>query len=184
MALAVYKRIRPDAYPLNIGGRMVYVKGGETIVVEQAQMMGVSGFAFVRLYNDDRHYGKPESSVTANVRVNNLENPQNRNFSFEIQELRNFNTQEVPIESLNKATYGVQEVPEVPRVEIIEETNKEIGFSKEIVAHLKSFDNKKWLSLKKDEVIKFFKDAGVTFDHIPNEKWELVKYLKTLIKEL
>lgn len=49
---------------------------------------------------------------------------------------------------------------------------------------LKKLSNKEWFAVKKDQCIKLLTDANIDFSHVPKEKWELIKFIKGIIKDL
>ena len=49
---------------------------------------------------------------------------------------------------------------------------------------LKKLTNKEWFSVTKDQSIKLLTEANIDFSHVPKTKWELVKFIKGIIKDL
>ena len=49
---------------------------------------------------------------------------------------------------------------------------------------LKKLTNKEWFSVTKDQSIKLLTEAHIDFSHVPKTKWELVKFIKGIIKDL
>ena len=72
------------------------------------------------------------------------------------------------LQELEKAT------PPPPPIEVNVDKLKE----------LKKLTNKEWLKVTKEQCMKLLKDANIDFSHIPNTKWDLVKFIKGIIKEL
>lgn len=178
MALCVYKRIRPDPIRLNLNGKIVIVKGGQSIVADNSQMLGVPGFAFVRFVNNEINFVPAKTNLAINKPTPIIEEFKNPNV-IEVS-MQNIEINEQP----KVSSVSVVEKIELPIQSTQQETKKSEGFSKDIVDKLKSFDNKQWFALKKDEIIKFLDDAGIEYKHISSDKWELLKFLKKLIKEL
>lgn len=177
MALCVYKRIRPDPIRLNLWGKYVIVHQGQLVIADNKDMMGISGFAFLKLYEQTENIGANGPNLIINkpkpVIEHNLEE-----MSIQVQEIVQ---QEMKIQPV-----VIQEVtPQVePPVVFVEEKNKPVGFAKETINTLKSFNNKQWFALKKEDIIKFLEDANIEYKHISSDKWELLKFLKKIIKEL
>jgi hypothetical protein len=176
MALCVYKRIRPDPIRLNINGELVIVKGGQMIVAENSQMMGVSGFAFIKIYEQKDNF-VPANSNLVITRPRPL--------------IDSFEPMVVEVHQVNQEQTRPVHTPSFIDEPVIVEVTKEelqqpqvIGFNKETIAKLKSFDNKQWFALKKDDIIKFLEDAKIEYKHISGDKWELLKFLKKVIKDL
>jgi hypothetical protein len=175
MSLCIYKRIREEPIRLNINGKMVIVRRGESIVAETRQMMGVSGFAFMGIYGQQDNFRPAANNLTVS-RPNPLIGLEPDVMSVQIQEV---NQQEFV------------QPPKVIPVTVIQETIKTepvapkvVGFNKESIDRLKSFDNKQWFALKKEEIIQFLEEANIEYKHISSDKWELLKFLKKIIKEL
>lgn len=49
---------------------------------------------------------------------------------------------------------------------------------------LKKLTNKEWFSVTKEQSIKLLTEANIDFSHVPKTKWELVKFIKGIIKDL
>ncbi len=49
---------------------------------------------------------------------------------------------------------------------------------------LKKLSNKEWFSVTKEQSIKLLTEANIDFSHVPKTKWELVKFIKGIIKDL
>lgn len=174
MSLCIYKRIREEPVRLNLNGKDVIVRRGETIVAETRQMMGVSGFAFMGIYGQQDNFRPVLNNLTVS-RPNPLIGTEPDVMSVQIQEI---NQQEFS-------------PPKVASVDVVKEITKSepippkvVGFNKESIDKLKSFDNKQWFALKKEEIIQFLEAANIEYKHISSDKWELLKFLKKIIKEL
>jgi hypothetical protein len=177
MALCVYKRIRPDPIRLNLSGKLVIVRGGQTIVADNSQMLGVPGFAFVGFYNHRDNF-EPAATNVAITRPKPI-----------VEQIMNPNVIEVSFENIERQIEPPKPVIEKVQEVIIEdkpkvESQRSDGFAKDIIEKLKSFDNKQWFALRKEEIVKFLDDAGIEYKHISSDKWELLKFLKKIIKEL
>jgi hypothetical protein len=49
---------------------------------------------------------------------------------------------------------------------------------------LKKLTNKEWMTVTKDQSIKLLTEANIDFSHVPKTKWELVRFIKGIIKDL
>jgi hypothetical protein len=49
---------------------------------------------------------------------------------------------------------------------------------------LKKLSNKEWFSVTKEQATKLLTDANIDFSHVQKTKWELVKFIKGIIKDL
>jgi hypothetical protein len=49
---------------------------------------------------------------------------------------------------------------------------------------LKKLTNKEWMTITKDQSIKLLTEANIDFSHVPKTKWELVRFIKGIIKDL
>jgi hypothetical protein len=177
MALCVYKRIRSDPIRLNLGGKSVVVHQGQLVVADNREMMGVSGFAFLKLYEQTDNIGANKPNLVINrpkpIIEHNLDE-----MTIQVQEIvkQEIKTQPVVVQEVTLQT--------TKPVVFVEDKNKPVGFAKETINTLKSFDNKQWFALKKEDIIKFLEDANIDYKHISSDKWELLKFLKKIIKEL
>jgi hypothetical protein len=174
MSLCVYKRIREEPVRLNLNGRVVIVRRGETIVAETIQMMGVSGFAFMGIYGQKDNFGAASSNLTVSRPKPLIDEPE----EFNIQ------VQEVNQQPSKPAAPIIVEAPVIHEPQKVVANTKPVGFNKETIERLKTLDNKQWFSLKKEDIIKFLEDANIEYKHISSDKWELAKFLKKIIKEL
>ena len=180
MGLCVYKRIRPEPIRLTLNGKSVVVKGGQMIVADNRQMMGVSGFAFIKLY-DQRDSMKAANTNVSVSRpkplIESFTDPSMEPMTIEVHEIPNQRNRPIEHKPLEKPHVFVETVEEIkPR--------EPIGFNKESIEKLKSFDSKQWFALKKEDIIKFLEDANIDYKHVSSDKWELLKFLKKIIKEL
>jgi hypothetical protein len=177
MALCVYKRIRSDPIRLNLGGKSVIVHQGQLVVADNKDMMGISGFAFLKLYEQTDNIGANRPNLVINrpkpIIEHNLDE-----MTVQVQEIvqQEMKTQPVVVQEITPQA-------EKPVV-FVEDKNRPVGFAKETINTLKSFDNKQWFALKKEDIIKFLEDANIEYQHISSDKWELLKFLKKIIKEL
>jgi hypothetical protein len=177
MALCVYKRIRSDPIRININGQYLNVQRGQTVVVDNKYMMGVPGFAFLGLYEqrDQPRMNNQNLTIRHSQPIMETVSPEDSLSLPNVQRINITMPESKPI------------LEEVQVVDISQEVGKKIntdGFSKETLETLKKYNNKQWFSLKKEEIIKFLDDAGVEYNHISSDKWELLKFLKKIIKEL
>lgn len=62
------------------------------------------------------------------------------------------------------------------------ETPSELN--KEVLLEYDGMPNREWFKMKKAEAKQILTDAGVDFSGVPDSKWDLVKLIKKLIKEL
>jgi hypothetical protein len=65
-------------------------------------------------------------------------------------------------------------IPPTPSIEVNIDKLKE----------LKKLTNKEWFSVTKDQSIKLLTEANIDFSHVPKTKWDLVKFIKGIIKDL
>jgi hypothetical protein len=184
MALYVYKRIRQDPIQLNVNGRLVIVKQGQILTIDNRYMLGVPGFAFIGFANPDTNFEPANTNLMVSrarpLIQTNVNEPEQRI----IENINNINKPTIKpnVIEVESITIVNDEPPSPPQPTIEEPIQP--GFKKDTLEKLKSFDNKQWFALKKEEVIKFLDDAKIEYKHISNDKWELLKFLKKIIKEL
>jgi hypothetical protein len=87
-----------------------------------------------------------------------------------VRDVTNFyeNVERVRLEELEKAN------PPPPPIEVNIDKLKE----------MKKLSNKEWMSVTKDQSIKLLKEANIDFSHVASNRWELVKFIKGIIKDL
>lgn len=49
---------------------------------------------------------------------------------------------------------------------------------------LKNLTNKEWFKITKEQAISILTEAGIDFSQVKKEKWELIKFIKKIIKDL
>jgi len=167
MRLAVYKKVFGEPEVMNLSGKMVRVSRGEHIAAPAQVMLGRRGFSFVRFVDDT-----PETLTSQPV-------PQMRGNTFD--------DQTVSVETMNAfEEINIEEViineeevtPAKPKEEIPPE---DTGFKQDVIDNLKSYNHRQWFTMKKNEIKKILSDAHIDCSHVPDEKWELLKFLKGLI---
>lgn len=65
-----------------------------------------------------------------------------------------------------------------------DEDIEEIGLSKEEIKYLKGLNNVQWNKLKKDQVEEYLKKANVDYSEVKPERWEYIRFLKRILKEI
>lgn len=79
---------------------------------------------------------------------------------------------------------------EVPTTEDILEDDdedgevEEVGLSKEDIEYLKGLNNVEWNRMKKDQVEEYLKKANADYSEVKPERWEYIRFLKGIIKEI
>ena len=170
MRLGVYKKIFGSPEVININGKLIPVKSGESIIADARIMMGKRGFSFVRFVEDT-----PETLTVQPFPKMKGDDGQ----SISIETTQAF--QEVDIQEVFISEEEVKTVP-VEETKYKNETiTEQVGFKQELIDELKTYNHRQWFTMKKNEIKKILSDAGIDFSHIPDEKWELLSFLKTLI---
>ena len=95
-------------------------------------------------------------------------------------------TKEDEIESITTIS-NMYESIERKRKEELEQSNShpvsiEVNIDK--LRDLKKLSNKEWMTVTKDQSIKLLTEANIDFSHVPKTKWELVRFIKGIIKDL
>lgn len=167
MRLAIYKKIFGGPEPININGKIIIVNSGQSIIADAQSMMGKRGFSFVRFYNDvpETLSVQPFPQIKADI---------NQPQFLKIEEV---DIQEITIDNDEITSPNEEVKSEEPK-------NTRIGFSDDILTELKSYSNRKWITMKKAEVKKILKDANIDFEHIQDERWKLIAFLKDLINSI
>ena len=65
-----------------------------------------------------------------------------------------------------------------------ENTDNEVGLSDEDITYLKGLNNFEWNKMKKTEVIQYVNKINIDTSTIKDDRWEYIKFLKKIIKEL
>lgn len=73
-------------------------------------------------------------------------------------------------------------------VELDERVNKKLANEVEVnfepLRSLKEYSNKDWFGVTKEKAKEILDAAHIDYSHILNEKWELIKFIKSLIKDI
>jgi hypothetical protein len=112
--------------------------------------------------------------------------PQQRYDTTIIKTDDNLQLNDEEIDSIKTVT-NLYESIEQGRKEEMEKANPtpaplEVNIDK--LRELKKLTNKEWFSVTKEQSIKLLTEANIDFSHVPKTKWELVKFIKGIIKDL
>ena len=172
MRLGLYKKLFGPPEALNLNGKRVVVRQGETIVADARSMMGIRGFSFVRFVNDT-----PETLEYQNPPPLKGADQLGQEISIdEVEILTEVEVQEVQMQVVSENNQVMKE-PEPPK----QDSPKESGFSEEVINKLTEFNHRQWFAMKKADIKKYLTDANIDFSHLPDDKWKLVAFLKDLI---
>jgi hypothetical protein len=61
---------------------------------------------------------------------------------------------------------------------------KEVVVNFDALRELKKYSNKDWFSISKERCKEILDAAHIDYSHVPSEKWELVKFIKSVIKDI
>ena len=64
------------------------------------------------------------------------------------------------------------------------EEGEEIGLSEEDISYLKGLTNFEWNKVTKNVVLDYLNKSNVDYSEINNERWEYIKFLKKILKEM
>lgn len=58
------------------------------------------------------------------------------------------------------------------------------GFDEGTLKKLKRLKGLEWGQLKKEYIVELLESSGYDYSHIPDKKWDLLGFLKTIVKDL
>ena len=122
---------------------------------------------------------------------NNIEKSQSINVNKIEKEIE---VEEIPYIQNKRFSPSVINIPKM-EVVIVEEVIAPIDESKkvkqevsgktkeEVLQLLKNYDKKQWFALSANETKKMLDIIGIDYSHVSQERWELIKFLKLIVKE-
>ena len=87
-------------------------------------------------------------------------------------------------ESINAVNTMYESIERKRKEEIEKEGPPPIEVNIDKLRELKKLTNKEWMMVTKDQSIKLLTEANIDFSHVPKTKWELVRFIKGIIKDL
>jgi hypothetical protein len=89
------------------------------------------------------------------------------------------------INSLNDITRMYESIENKGKEEIIESRpEKSVVVNIDKLKELKLLDNKQWISVTKAQLFAWLDEANVDYSHVQKTKWDLIKFIKGIIKDL
>ncbi len=180
---------------LTVGRSNQIVKTGDVILADFDSMMDKHGWQFVPKFDPAKEKMEAQKA-NSNVRtVPPAQNLASQMLQIQGFERREMTTQPRPktasesmidqryaqlIESSTIKLGNLAELDERAHKKPVDEV--EINF--EPLKKLKDFSNKDWFSLTKEKAKEILDAAHIDYSHVPNEKWEFVKFIKSLIKDI
>lgn len=187
-----FKRIGPPVV-LTIGRSNQVVKTGDVILADFDSMMQREGWKFEPHFNAKKEKmeirTRPASQAQENPnQLIQISNMQRRELT---QQPRNKSASESMIdksyqEMIENNTIKLSNLKELERDEradpVKTESNIEVNFDK--LKELKTLKNNDWIKYTKQMCHDILNEAHIDHNHIPNEKWELVNFIKSVIQDI
>lgn len=170
MRLGIYKKVFGGPEVINLNGKMVTVQKGQMVAAPASVMMGRRGFSFVRFVEDT-----PETLSSQPL-------PQMKGYDDQQVSVETMNAfEEIDIEEVIISEEEVRREEENSQPKEEEAPPEQSGFTQEVIDELKGYNHRQWFTMKKNQIKKILTEANIDFSHIPDEKWELLSFLKSLI---
>lgn len=175
---------------LTVGRSNQLVKTGDVILADFDSMMDKQGWMFVPRFDPNKEKMQIQQSVVP------AQNPSNS--MLQITDMKRVEMQRAPRQQPQKSASEqmidkrYSELVETRVVKLSEQTEQsehlnstgEITINFDTLKSLKKFTNKDWFKLSKEDCRKILDEAHIDYSHIEPEKWELVKFIKSLIKDI
>lgn len=191
-----FKRIG-EAVILTVGRSNQVVKTGDVILADFDSMMDKHGWQFVPKFDPTK--AKMEIQKTNSNSRSII--PASQPLASQLLQINGFERREMTTsprpktasESMIDNRYAQLVENNTIKLnslaELDERTNKksasdEIEVNLEPLKKLKEYNNKDWFGLTKEKAKEILDSAHINYSHIPNEKWEFVKFIKSIIKDI
>lgn len=189
-----FKRIG-DAVILTVGRSNQVVKTGDIILADFDNMMEKQGWQFVPKFDPVKakmEIQKPNPNARI---VPPAQNNSNQMISITEMKRREMTVQpkaktasEIMIdkrieELLESNVVSLSSIGEVDE-RVFKKVEKEVVINFEPLRELKKYSNKDWFGISKEKCKEILDAAHIDYSHVLNEKWELVKFIKSVIKDI
>lgn len=172
---------------LTVGRSNQLVKTGDVILADFDSMMDKQGWMFVPRFDPNKEKMQIQQSVVP------AQNPSSS--MLQITDMKRVEMQRSPRQQPPKSASEqmidkrYSELVETRVVKLSEQNENtsapsEITINFDTLKSLKKFSNKDWFKLSKEDCKKILDEAHIDYGHIENSKWELVKFIKSLIKDI
>jgi hypothetical protein len=186
---------------LTVGRSNQLVKTGDVILADFDAMMQVEGWKLEPRFDPKKFKMEAIKPQTREVRQPPAANPLT-NKVLGIEGMQRREMVSAPRKSTSSeraidAKYNEMLENNVIKLSTIDEIGREVDeranpkITEDVVINLdklkefKKYNNKDWFGISKDECVKILNEAHVDYSHVDkNEKWELVKFIKTVIKDI
>ncbi len=189
-----FKRIGEPVI-LTVGRSNQVVKTGDVILADFDNMMEKQGWQFVPRFDPVK--AKMEvQKVDPNARVV----PPAQNNSNQMININGMQRREMTVQPRTKSASElmidkrIEELLESKVVKLssigevderaLKKEEKEVVVNFDALKELKKYSNKDWFGISKEKCKEVLDAAHIDYSHVPSEKWELVKFIKSVIKDI
>lgn len=191
-----FKRIGEPVI-LTVGRSNQVVKTGDVILTDFDSMMDKHGWQFMPKFNPTKAKMEIQNGNSNNRSSVNTSQP----LASQLLQINGFERREMTIPPRPKTasesmidnryaqlvennTIKLSTLAELDERVNKKSTQEEIEINFEPLKKLKEYSNKDWFSLTKEKAKEILDAAHINYSHIPNEKWEFVKFIKSIIKDI
>ncbi len=203
--VGAFKRIA-NPILLTVGRKQQLVKTGDVIVADYNEMMSHEGWQYVPKFDPKKEKMEPNNKVVAQApSVRNL--PPATNLPSSLLEVSDMTRREMTVNPRGRERPAIIESPQIPyemlenhtiNLSNISDQSKEVDtrvvdksiVKEEVVINLdklrelKGMAPKEWFNFTKEKCHQILNEAHIEHSQVPNEKWELIKFIKSVIKDL
>jgi hypothetical protein len=181
---------------LTVGRSNRIVKTGDVILADFNSMMEKEGWKFEPRFDPTRE--KMEMQKVANPSNNVPAATESSNQLLQISDMkrRELTTQPRQRSASERAidkrydelveanVIKLSSIAELDERAIKKQPEEEIVVNFDKLKALKKYSNKEWFAVSKEQCVAILTEAHIDFAHVKNEKWELVKFIKSVIKDI
>jgi hypothetical protein len=80
----------------------------------------------------------------------------------------------------------LQSIETPPVIDMQSSTKQPEGERKtnlDVLDKLRTLSNKEWFGITLEDAVRYLTDAGIEYSHLPPNRWDYIKFLKTVLKE-
>ena len=205
--VGAFKRIA-NPILLTVGRKQQLVKTGDVIVADYNEMMSHEGWQYVPKFDPKKEKMEPNNKVVAQApSVRNL--PPATNLPSSLLEVSDMTRREMTVnprgrdqqraviegssidfspmlenQTINLSNISNQSKEVDTRVVDKSIVKEEVVINLDKLRELKGMAPKEWFNFTKEKCHQILNEAHIEHSQVPNEKWELIKFIKSVIKDL
>lgn len=185
---------------LTVGRSNQLVKTGDVILADFDSMMDKHGWQFQPKFNPSKERMEIQQS-SVNSKTQAAQPRQSQLLQSQLLQISGFERREMTTSPRSKT--ASESMIDSRYAELVENNTIKLGALTELderahkktpiqeievnfepLKRLKKFKQKEWFSLSKEEAKEILDAARIDYSHVLSEKWELIKFIKSLIKDI